>query len=288
MPLSRRELLAASTAAGTLACVAGLDARASYRPKGNLKQSVCQWCYGGVPLEKLCESAVQYGYKSIELLLPPEILKVKKYGLTCAVIGGADIRNGLNRTENHAKILKQLRERIEFAAAEGCRNVICMSGNRTINGRTVSDEEGLETCAQALKQIIGFAEEKKVTLIMEGLNSKRDHKDYMYDKTDWGVKLCQKVGSSRFKLLYDIYHMQIMEGDVIDTVRKYKDYIAHYHTGGVPGRNEIDETQELYYPAIVQAILNTGFDGYLAQEYIPKRGHDPLQSLGVGFRVCDV
>jgi hydroxypyruvate isomerase len=263
-----------------------LDAREPHRVKGNLNQSVCRWCYGRVPLEKLCEEAVKIGYKSIELLLPPEILKVKKFGLTCAIIGGADIVNGLNRVENHPKILKELRERIEFAAAEGCPNVICMSGNRTIKGRPVSDEEGLGVCVQGIKQVIGLAEEKKVNLVMEGLNSKRDHKDYMYDTTAWGVKLCQKVGSPRFKLLYDIYHMQIMEGDVIATIKKYKDHIAHYHTGGVPGRNEIDETQELYYPAIVKAILDTGFTGYLAQEFIPKR--DPIQSLAQGFRICDV
>jgi hydroxypyruvate isomerase len=163
-----------------------------------------------------------------------------------------------------------------------------MSGNRTINKRTVSDEEGLDTCAKALKQIVGLAEAKKVTIVMEGLNSKRDHKDYMYDKTEWGVGLCKKVGSERFKLLYDIYHMQIMEGDVIETIRKYKDYIGHYHTGGVPGRHEIDETQELHYPAIMRAILDTGFTGFVAQEYIPSKGKDPIASLAVGYRVCDV
>jgi hydroxypyruvate isomerase len=290
MQFSRRDVLASSAigSIGSLAWAGSLDARESYRPKGNLKQSVCRWCYGNVPLEKLAEESVKLGYKSVELLLPKDILTVKKYGLTCAVVGGADIARGLNRKEYHAKILKELQERIEFAAAEGCRNVICMSGNRTLNKVTVSDEEGLETCAQAIKKVVGLAEQKKVTLVMEGLNSKHDHKDYMYDKTEWGVKLCEKVGSDRFKLLYDIYHMQIMEGDVIETIRKYKDYIAHYHTGGVPGRHEIDESQELHYPAIVQAILQTGFDGYLAQEYIPKKGNDPLQSLAVGFRVCDV
>jgi hydroxypyruvate isomerase len=161
-----------------------------------------------------------------------------------------------------------------------------MSGNRTIKSRTVTDEDGLDTCAKGIKEVIGLAEEKKVNLVMEGLNSKRDHKDYMYDTTEWGVKLCKKVGSPRFKLLYDIYHMQIMEGDVIATIQKHKDHIAHYHTGGVPGRHEIDETQELHYPAIVKAILNTGFTGYLAQEFIPQR--EPMASLAQGFRICDV
>jgi hydroxypyruvate isomerase len=192
------------------------------------------------------------------------------------------ITEGLNRKENHPRIVKELTAHIEFAAAEGLPNVICMSGNR----KGMSDEEGLKNCALGLKKVIGLAEKKKVTVCMEGLNSKVDHKDYMYDHTPWGVALCEKVGSERFKLLYDIYHMQIMEGDVIRTIRKYHKHIAHYHTGGNPGRNEIDETQELNYPAIVRAIVETGYQGYLGQEFIPSR--DPLQSLAQAFRICDV
>lgn len=277
------QAVGASLAAGLGVHVLGDD---TPKPRGNLKQSVCRWCYGRIPLEKLATEAARIGYRSIELLSPQEVLTVKKYGLTCAVLGGADIVHGLNRAGNHPRILKQLREGIEFAAAEGVPNVICMAGNRTIKGQTITDEEGLEVCAQGLKQIVGFAEEKQVTLVMEGLNSKVDHKDYMYDRTPWGVALCKKVGSPRFKLLYDIYHMQIMEGDIIRTLRQYKDYIAHYHTGGNPGRNEIDETQELNYPAICRAIVGTGFQGYLAQEFIPKR--DPLTSLAQAFQICDV
>jgi hydroxypyruvate isomerase len=254
--------------------------------KAGLKQSVCRWCYGKIPIEKLAAECSKLGYKSIELLGPPDVLKIKPFGLTCAVLGGALIDRGLNREAYHPKILEQLRERIEFAAGNGVPNVICMSGNRTIDGKTVSDEEGLDVCAKGLKQVVGLAEQKKVTLIMEGLNSKVNHKDYMYDTTEWGVKLCKKVGSPRFKLLYDIYHMQIMEGDVIATVTKHKDFIAHFHTGGVPGRNEIDDTQELNYPAIVKAILATGFDGYLAQEFLPKR--DPIASMGQAYKICDV
>ena len=157
-----------------------------------------------------------------------------------------------------------------------------MSGNR----KGMADDEGMENCATALKRVMKLAEEKKITILMEGLNSKVDHKDYVYDYTKWGVTLCKKLGSPRFKLLYDIYHMQIMEGDVIRTIKQNKDYIAHFHTGGVPGRNEIDETQELYYPAIVKAILATGYEGYLGQEFIPKR--EPIASLAQGFRICDV
>jgi hydroxypyruvate isomerase len=254
----------------------------NYKVKGNLKQSICQWCYGNIPLEKLAAEAVKIGYKSIELLTPEQYLQIKPFGLTCAMIRCVSIADGLNRKENHDRIEKELTHHIKFAADEKLPNVICMSGNR----RGMADEEGLENCVIGLKRVIGLAEQKKVTICMEGLNSKVDHKDYMYDYTKWGVTLAKKLGSPRFKLLYDIYHMQIMEGDVIRTIRDYKEYIAHFHTGGVPGRHEIDETQELRYEAIVKAILDTGFKGYLAQEFIPVR--DPLESLAQGFRICDV
>jgi hydroxypyruvate isomerase len=284
--LDRRTALKAAGAATLGALVTPTLVADEVAKKAGLKQSVCRWCYNGIQLDKLASECAKLGYKSVELLSPPEVLKVKEHGLTCAVLGGADIINGLNREANHPKILDQLRKGIEFASGNGVPNVICMAGNRTIKGQTVYDDEGLDVCAKGLKQVVGLAEEKKVTLIMEGLNSKKDHKDYMYDKTEWGVILCKRVGSPRFKLLYDIYHMQIMEGDVIATVKKYKDYIAHYHTGGVPGRNEIDETQELNYPAIVKAILATGYDGFLGQEFIPKR--DPVTSLGQAYKICDV
>jgi hydroxypyruvate isomerase len=222
------------------------------------------------------------GYQSIELLLPEEFTTVKAAGLSCAVIGRPSIDKGLNRKENHERIHKQLTGWIEFAAAEKLPNVICMAGNRA----GLDDAEGLKVCTEGVKKIVGLAEKKKVTLIMEGLNSKVDHKDYMYDRTSWGVELCKKVGSERFKLLYDIYHMQIMEGDVIRTIREAKDCIGHYHTGGNPGRHEIDDTQELNYTAIVKAIVATGYQGYLGQEFIPRR--DPMESLAQAFRLCDV
>jgi hydroxypyruvate isomerase len=253
-----------------------------YKAKDNIKQSVCRWCYGGIKLDKLAADAKKMGYKSIELLGIDEYKTVKDAGLTCAMMRCASIPDGLNRKENHEKIEKELRTHIDFAAAEGLPNVICMSGNR----KGLADDEGLKVCAEGLKRVLGYAEEKKVTICMEGLNSKVDHKDYMYDKTIWGVELCKKVGSERFKLLYDIYHMQIMEGDVIRTIQDFHPYIAHYHTGGNPGRHEIDETQELNYPSIVKAILKTGYKGYLGQEFIPVR--DALTSLNQGFRICDV
>jgi hydroxypyruvate isomerase len=194
----------------------------------------------------------------------------------------ASITSGLNRKDNHDRIVKELTTNIEFAADHRVPSVICMSGNRD----KLDDDEGLKMCATGIKRIIGLAEKKKVNVLMEGLNSKIDHKDYMYDKTAWGVKLCKLVGSDRFKLLYDIYHMQIMEGDVIRTIKDNHQYIGHYHTGGCPGRNEIDDTQELNYPAIVKAIVSTKYDGYLGQEFIPKR--DSVESLAQAFKLCDV
>jgi hydroxypyruvate isomerase len=274
------------TGAATVAALARQPARAADAPKvnGNIKQSVCRWCYGRIPLDKLAEAAAKIGYKSVELLGPEDVKVIKPYGLTCAMVRCRSIENGLNRKENHDWIEQELRKHIEFAAAEGLPNVICMSGNR----KGMSDEEGLENCAAGLKRVVGLAEKNKVTVCMELLNSKVNHKDYMCDRTPWGVALVKKVGSDRFQLLYDIYHMQIMEGDVIRTITDNKDYIAHYHTGGVPGRHEIDETQELNYPAVVRAILKTGYQGYLGQEYIPSGGRDPLASLAQGFRICDV
>lgn len=280
LPITRRAALQAAGAVALSASV--VRAEDAPKPKGNVKHSVCRWCYGRIPLEKLAEEIKKLGYLSLELLSPDEYLKVKPIGLTCAILGGADIGNGLNRKENHPRILKRLNTYIEFAAAEGIPNVITMSGNR----RGLDDGEGMKVCAEGLKQIVGFAEEKKVNVVMEGLNSKVDHKDYMYDKTEWGVALCQMVGSPRFKLLYDIYHMQIMEGDVIRTIDKHHEHIAHYHTGGNPGRREIDETQELNYTAITKAIVKTKYQGFLGQEFIPAR--EPLASLAQAFAICDV
>jgi len=268
---------------GPLATTQAKEGEAQANGGGRIKQSVCRWCYNDIPLEKLCQEAKKIGYRSIELVTPAEFPTVKVAGLTCAMLSGAcEIGNCLNRTNNHDKVLKAMREHIEFASANGLPNVICFSGNR----RGMSDDEGLENCAAGLKQVVGLAEEKKVTICMELLNSKVNHADYMCDRTPWGVELVKRVGSPRFKLLYDIYHMQIMEGDVIRTVQENKEYIGHYHTGGNPGRHEIDETQELYYPAIVEAIIKTGYDGYLGQEFIPER--EPLVSLKQGFEICDV
>jgi hydroxypyruvate isomerase len=287
MRWNRRTVVKAA-GAGALAALGGTlphvhADEANVKGGGKIKQSVCRWCYGDIPLEKLCAEAKRIGYKSVELVTPAEFPMVKEAGLTCAMLSGAcEIGNCFNRKENHARLEKALREHIEFAAANGLPNVICFSGNR----QGMADDEGLENCAIGLKRVVGFAEDKNVTICMELLNSKVNHADYMCDRTPWGVALVKKVGSPRFKLLYDIYHMQIMEGDVIRTIQESKEYIGHYHTGGNPGRHEIDETQELYYPAIMRAILDTGFNGYVAQEFIPAR--DPLASLKQGFEICDV
>jgi hydroxypyruvate isomerase len=244
---------------------------------------VCQWCYKDTPIEKLAEEAKRIGYQSVELLTPDKFKLIQPFGLTCAMLSGAcTIPDGFNEKKRHDKLEKSTREHIDFAADNNLRNVIVFSGNR----RKLTDEEGLENCAEGLKRVVGYAEQKKVTICMELLNSKVNHPNYMCDNSKWGVALVKKVGSPRFKLLYDIYHMQIMEGDVIRTIGENKEYYGHYHTGGNPGRNEIDETQELNYTAICKAIVATGFDGYLAQEFIPKR--EPMASLAQGFKICDV
>jgi len=253
--------------------------------KNNINHSVCQWCYGSIPLEDLAIAAKEIGLKSIELLGPDQWAVVQKHGLTVAMAYVTDLglNKGFNDPALHEKFLKDFSTNIPKAADAGLKSVICFSGNA--NG--LSYEQGLENCAKGLAPVLKVAEKYNITVQMELLNSKVDHKDYQCDHTEWGVTLCEKLGSPNFKLLYDIYHMQIMEGDVIATIRKHQKYIGHYHTGGVPGRNEIDETQELYYPAIMKAIVETGFKGFVAQEFIPKRP-DKLASLKQGVGICDV
>jgi hydroxypyruvate isomerase len=288
-PISRRQLLAAAaTAAVVAAPAAGLlaDAAApSAAPalKGNIQQSVCHWCYGKLSLEEMCIGAVKAGCKGVDLVKPEDWPTLKKYNLVGTMTPSHTIEKGLNRKENWEFCLGKIREGIEKSAEAGYPNVICFSGNRA----GMDDEEGVKNCAEALKQVVGLAEQKKVTICMELLNSKVNHKDYMCDHTEWGVKLAKAVGSDRFKLLYDIYHMQIMEGDVIATLTKHKDYIGHYHTAGVPGRHELDDNQELNYPPIIRAILATGYKGWLGQEFIPK-SKEPLASLAAAVKLCDV
>lgn len=253
--------------------------------KGKINHSVCQWCYSSIPLEELVRAAKSFGISSVELLTAEQWPVALKHGLTCAMGYATSIglSQGFNDPSLHERLQKEYAATIPKAADAGLKNLICFSGNR--NGLT--DAQGLENCAKGLDPIMKVAAKYNITVVMELLNSKVDHKDYQCDHTAWGVQLCEKLGSPNFKLLYDIYHMQIMEGDVIATIRKSKDYIAHYHTGGVPGRHEIDETQELNYPAIMRAISETGFKGHVAQEFIPAKA-EPLMSLKKSIEICDI
>ena len=291
--LSRRSALRKVAAGAAVASVAtqlserltAADAVAGASLKGRINHSVCKWCYSKIDLEPLCVAGKAMGLQSVELLEVKDFPTLKKHDLICAMVSGVPggITEGLNRLENHDKIVAFYEETAPKVAAAGFKNIICFSGNR----KGMSDEQGLENCAIGLKRIAPICEKHKVIAVMELLNSKVNHADYMCDRTPWGVELCKKVGSENFKLLYDIYHMQIMEGDMIASIKKYHQYIAHYHTGGVPGRNEIDETQEIYYPAVMKAIVDTGFKGHVAQEFIPKRP-DVLASLKQGVQICDV
>lgn len=252
--------------------------------KGNIRHSVSQWCYGDIPLEDFSKACKEMGIESIELLKENDWAVVAKYGLKCAVGYATDwgIPKGFNRIANHEKLIADFEAMIPKAAAAGVPNLICFSGNR--EGQ--NDNEGMINCAKGLRKLMPTAEKHGVTIIMELLNS-YGHKDYQCDKTTWGSALCEMVGSEKFKLLYDIYHMQLMEGNVIDTIKKYMPYIGHIHTGGVPGRNELDETQELYYPAIMSAIVKTGYTGFVGQEFVPKE-KDKLASLKKCIQICDV
>lgn len=252
---------------------------------GKIRHSACRWCYNDIPLETLCAEGSKFGLESIDLIGPKDWPVVKKYGMTSAMGNGAElgIAKGWNDPQYHDTLVKNYLEIIPIAAKEGIQNIICLSGNR--NG--MDDETGLKNSETGLKKILSLAENHKVNIVMELLNSKVDHADYMCDHTPWGVELCDRISSDRFKLLYDIYHMQIMEGDVIRTIRDHHQYIAHFHTGGVPGRHEINDSQELYYPAIMKAIAETGFTGFVAQEFIPTQ-ENKLASLKEALEICTV
>ncbi|TAF75631.1 MAG: hydroxypyruvate isomerase [Bacteroidetes bacterium] len=289
---NRREALTKIGTIATLALSTNMMAQTgkksvqiSKKLKGNINHSVCRWCYGEIPFEQLCKAAKEIGIKSIELTGPEEWPILKKYGLTSALPWGAGmgIDKGFNNPTYHEELIKSYSEIIPKVADAGLDKIICFSGNR--NG--ISDAQGLENCAIGIKKLLPLCEKYNITLIMELLNSKVDHKDYQCDHTAWGVELCKKIDSPYFKLLYDIYHMQIMEGDIIRTIKENIKHIGHFHTGGNPGRNEIDDSQELYYPAIMKAIVETGYKGYVAQEFIPK-SKTPLESLKKCIQICDV
>jgi hydroxypyruvate isomerase len=252
---------------------------------GNIRHSVCSWCYPDLSLDELCLLVKDIGLVGIDLIGPEGWPTLKKYGLISTMCNGAELSltEGFNHTEYHPQLIENYTRQIELVAAAGYTNLICFSGNR--NG--MDDETGLQNCVAGLKQILPLAEEKGVVIQMELFNSKVDHPDYMCDNTAWGIELCKRLDSPNFKLLYDIYHMQIEEGDIIRTIRENHPYFGHYHTAGVPGRHEIEENQELFYPAIMKAIVETGYEGYVAQEFIPTR-EDPTESLRKAIALCDV
>lgn len=291
---SRREAIK-QLATGSLGLAAGVSLSSfsteqeNMKLKGNINHSVCYWTHNFLSLEELCAVVKKIGFNAIDLLTPKEWPTVQKHGITCSMCytaGKISLTEGWNHKENHAWLIKDFTEAIPLVAAAGYKNLICFSGNR--NG--MDDETGMKNCVDGLKQIMSLAEKNNVIIQMELFNSKIDHKDYMCDKSAWGVELCKRIGSSNFKLLYDIYHMQINEGDVIRTIKDHHEYFGHYHTAGVPGRHEINETQELYYPAIMKAIVETGYKGYVAQEYIPtgKTSEEKVVALKKAIKVCDV
>ncbi|MCH7412931.1 TIM barrel protein [Belliella sp. R4-6] len=253
--------------------------------KGNVNHAVCAWTFGHLSLEELCKSIKKIGFNAIDLVGPKDWHILQANGVDCSMCNGAEVslEKGFNNTAYHEQLIKNYTEIIPLVAKAGYKNLICFSGNRD----GMDNETGLQNSVDGLKKVIGLAEKHNVTLVMELLNSRVDHPDYMCDKTPWGVELCKRLGSDNFKLLYDIYHMQIDEGDLIRTIKNNHQYIGHYHTAGNPGRNEIDDSQEINYPAVVKAILETGFKGYICQEFMPKK-ENKLASLEEAIRICDI
>jgi hydroxypyruvate isomerase len=284
--LTRRAALKAglaATALGPLAAIAQGEQSVTPR-KNRIHQSVCRWCYKDTPLDQLCAYAAQIGLKGVDLLEPDEYEVPHRYGLICTMgyAGGGTIPDALNRLENHAAIEASFRTNIPLAAKAGVPNVITFSGNR----RGMPDDEGARNTIVGLNRVKKIAEDNGVTICMELLNSKVNHHDYMCDHTAWGVQVMQEVNSPNVKLLYDIYHMQIMEGDLIATITANMSWIGHFHTGGVPGRHELDNTQEVQWDGVMRAIANSGFKGYVAHEFLPVR--DPFTSLREAADLCDV
>lgn len=260
----------------------------SGRLKGMIRHSVCRWTYSDLSLEELCRVVKDIGFAAIDLVGPKDWPILKKEKIDSSMCNGAEISltEGWNDKQYHATLIRNYTDHINLVVAAGYKNLICFSGNR----KGMDDETGMKNCAEGLKKIMSLAEQKGVVIQMELFNSKVNHPDYMCDKSAWGIALCKMIGSENFKLLYDIYHMQINEGDIIRTIKDHHSYFGHYHTAGVPGRHEIDETQELYYPAIMEAIKSTGYKGYVAQEFIPsgKDKDTKLAALRKAIQICDV
>jgi hydroxypyruvate isomerase len=283
---TRRRLLESSVAgiaAFAVPTIASFDTAATAR-KGRIRQSVSRWCYEKIPLDQLCGYAAKIGLNGVDLLEVNEYEIPRRYGLLCTMgyAGGGEIGKALNRIENHAAIEQAFRVNIPLAAKASVPNVITFSGNRGGMG----DDEGARNTIAGLNRVKKIGEDHGVNICIELLNSKRDHHDYMCDHTAWGVRVVEEVNSPNVKLLYDIYHMQIMEGDLIDTIRQNIRWIGHFHTGGVPGRHELDGTQEVQWDGVMRGIVDSGFKGYVAHEFVPSR--DPLVSLREAADLCDV
>ncbi len=296
--LHRRTILAG--AAGLTAAASGLARAGSALAaepsraadfkivNGRIKQSVIYWCFKPMPVETLAAGAALLGLKSVELVPPTDWPILAKHGLICAITPSHGFVKGFAHKEEHAECLDTLRKNIDATSDAGFPSIITFSGMR----RGLAEDEGMANMVAGLKQIVGYAEKKKVTICLEMLNSRvniemKGHPDYMCDKIEWAVEVCKRVGSPRMKVLFDIYHVQIMEGDIISRIKQFHEYIGHYHTAGVPGRNELDDTQELSYAPIMRAIAETGYQGYVGQEFIPKYS-DPIASLAQAARLCDV
>lgn len=261
------------------------EQQAAFKLKGNINHSVSPWCYSELTLDQLCVVSKEIGITGVDLCGPKDWPTLQKHGMYSPMCNGAEINltDGFGDIEFHERLIKQYTDMIPLVAKNGYTNLICFSGSR----RGKDDETGWKNCEAGLKKLLPLAEKHKVVLCMELLNSKIDHKDYQCNKSSWGAELCKRIGSDNFKLLYDIYHMQIDEGDIIRNITDHHQYIAHFHTGGIPGRHEIDDTQELYYPAVMRAIVATGFKGYVGQEFVPKNP-DKIASLRKAIQICDV
>ena len=293
MKQSRRTLIKNITLAASAVIAAPVASFASQNKienkiklKGNINHSVSRWTFGYLSLDELCKAVKEIGFNAIDLVKPKDWPTLQQHGIyssMCYTAGDNNLNNGLNNPVYHENLIKEYLETIPIMAKAGYKNLICFSGKR----EGMDDETGMKNCMEALKKILPLAERNGVTMVMELLNSKIDHKDYMCNHVEWGAELCKRISSENFKLLFDIYHMQIQEGDIIRNIRDYHQYIAHYHTGGIPGRHEINDTQELYYPAVMKAIVETGYKGYVAQEFVPTM-KDKLDSLKEAIKICDV
>ena len=288
---NRRELLKnlamSSIALSTVSSASfGKSFTGNIKLKGNINHSVSRWTFGYLSLDELCEAVKDIGFSAIDLTKPQDWPTMQKHGIyasMCYTSGDNNLYNGLDNPRFHDKLVQEYLDVIPIMAKAGYKNLICFSGTRD----NLDDDTGMKNCKLALDKILPFAEKNGVTMVMELLNSKIDHKDYMCNRVEWGAELCKRVSSDNFKLLFDIYHMQIQEGDIIRNIRDYHQYIAHFHTGGIPGRHEINNSQELYYPAVMKAIVETGYKGYVAQEFMPTYPNK-LDSLREAIQICDV